>query len=64
MKALFRFCVGGWWLVTVQRTVRPPEPDAIAHRETSPVETGKTEGGDGGYDGIRTCDPRIMSAML
>ena len=41
-----------------------PEPDAIAHRETSPVETGKTEGGDGGYDGIRTCDPRIMSAML
>ena len=19
---------------------------------------------DGGYDGIRTCDPRIMSAML
>jgi hypothetical protein len=22
------------------------------------------EGENGGYDGIRTCDPRIMSAML
>ena len=60
MKALFRFCV----VVGDCAADGSPEPDAIAHRETSPVETGKTEGGDGGYDGIRTCDPRIMSAML
>ncbi len=60
MKALFDFVlVTGDWAAD-----GAPEPDAIAHRETSHIGKGSKQRGNGGYDGIRTCDPRIMSAML